>query len=184
MAFTGDLGYGAGLGKTTSLPPYELFYGGGPDSVRGFQESLLGPKDQYGNPYGGNLNVLARSELIVPLPPKIASSARLSLFVDVGNVFSTGKTPAFYAPPPGYSTGYGLTEADISDPAVLAEHPENYAFSFSGLRESVGVAVQWLAPLGLFRFSLAIPINAQREVDGVTWGDQTERFQFSVGQAF
>ena len=46
------------------------------------------------------------------------------------------------------------------------------------------MAVQWLAPLGLFRFSLAVPLNAQREVDGVTWGDETERFQFSVGQAF
>jgi len=29
-----------------------------------------------------------------------------------------------------------------------------------------------------------VPLNAQREQDGVTWGDETERFQFSVGQAF
>src|SRR5580698_8305863 len=118
FACTGDLGYGGGLGATKchpadpttgtaaycvdpSLPPYELFYGGGPDSVRGFQESRLGPKDQYGNPYGGNLNVLARSELIIPMPAKIASSARVSLFVDVGNVFFVGaKAPIFYAPPP------------------------------------------------------------------------------------
>ncbi len=92
MDFLGQVGYGAGLGKTTSLPPYELFYGGGPDSVRGFQESRLGPRDQYGNPYGGNLNVLGRAELIVPLPSKVASSARLTLFLDVGNVFSTGKS--------------------------------------------------------------------------------------------
>jgi hypothetical protein len=27
-------------------------------------------------------------------------------------------------------------------------------------------------------------LNAQPLVPGVTWGDQTERFQFSVGQAF
>ncbi len=125
FAFTGDLGYGNGLGKPhcvpatataaaycidPTLPPYELFYGGGPDSVRGFQESRLGPKDQYGNPYGGNLNVLARSELIIPMPAKIASSARVSLFVDVGNVFSTGKSPQFYAPPPFYAEG-GVTQA-------------------------------------------------------------------------
>jgi outer membrane protein insertion porin family len=186
FAFTGDLGYGGGLGKTETLPPYELFYGGGPDSVRGFQESELGPKDQYGNPYGGNMNVLARSELIVPMPPKIASSARVSLFVDVGNVFSTGKSPQFYAPPgtpsnPEYSIG-DVTQADLSNPAVLT--PINYGFAFSRLKESVGVSVQWLAPLGLFRFSLAVPLNSQRELDGVTWGDQTERFQFSVGQAF
>ena len=201
LAFTGDLGYGGGLGKShcqaatattaavcfdPTLPPYELFYGGGPDSVRGFQESRLGPEDQYGNPYGGNFNVLARTELIIPMPAKIASSARVSLFVDVGNVFSTGKSPQFYAPPgtptnPAYSVG-NVTQADLSNTAVLSR--ENYNFALSRLKESVGVSVQWLAPLGLFRFSLAVPLNAQRELDGVTWGDQTERFQFSVGQAF
>jgi outer membrane protein insertion porin family len=181
LAFTGNLGYGAGLGKTTSLPPYELFFGGGPDSVRGYMESFLGPKDQYGNPYGGNLNVLARSELIIPMPPKIASSARVSLFMDVGNVFSTTKNPQFYAPPHGYSLGQ-VTQADFSVPGALP--PESYAFGFNKMKESVGVAVQWLAPMGLFRFSLAVPLNAQREIDGVTWGDNTERFQFSVGQAF
>jgi outer membrane protein insertion porin family len=181
LDFTGNLGFGAGLGKTTSLPPYELYYGGGPDSVRGYQESRLGPRDQYGNPYGGNLNVLMRGELIIPMPAKIASSARVSLFVDVGNVFSTGKVPTFYGPPPGYSSGT-VTAAELNDPSILPK--ENYDFAIKNLKESVGVAVQWLAPLGLFRFSLAIPLNAQREIDGVTWGDETERFQFSVGQAF
>jgi outer membrane protein insertion porin family len=189
LSFTGDFGYGAGLGGTTSLPPYELFYGGGPDSVRGYEESRLGPKDQYGNPYGGNMNVLFRSELIIPMPPKIASSARVSLFVDVGNVFYEGKgSPTFYAPPGspaacGYSCG-NVTQAELNDPVGAHTPIESYAFSFGALKESVGVAVQWLAPLGLFRFSLAVPLNAQREIDGVTWGDETERFQFSVGQAF
>jgi outer membrane protein insertion porin family len=126
--------------------------------------------------------VLFRSELIIPMPPKIASSARVSVFVDVGNVFYEGKgSPTFYAPPQGYSLGE-VTQADLNDPAILPK--ESYSFSFGALKESVGVAVQWLAPLGLFRFSLAVPLNAQREIDGVTWGDETERFQFSVGQAF
>ena len=202
LAFTGDVGYGGGLGKAKcgpsitdpsqrvcvdpTLPPYELFYGGGPDSVRGFQESMLGPKDQYGNPYGGNLNVLMRSELIIPMPAKIASSARVSVFVDVGNVFSTGSSPQFYGPPQNYYTT-GATQAQLSDAAGLPK--VGYGFAFSRLRESVGVAVQWLAPLGLFRFSLAVPLNPQRfnadpTLGPVTWGDQTERFQFSVGQAF
>ena len=75
-----------------------------------------------------------------------------------------------------------MTQAELSNTAVLAR--ENYSFALSRLKESVGISVQWLAPLGLFRFSLAVPLNATREVDGVTWGDETERFQFSVGQAF
>jgi outer membrane protein insertion porin family len=47
----------------------------------------------------------------------------------------------------------------------------------------VGIAAQWLAPLGLFRFSYAFPLNAE---DGTAtlYGDETERFQFSIGGAF
>ncbi|MBV8784470.1 MAG: BamA/TamA family outer membrane protein, partial [Gammaproteobacteria bacterium] len=63
--------------------------------------------------------------------------------------------------------------------------PEDYRFRrFSDLKRSVGVAVQWLAPLGLFRFSFGVPLNAKKG-DGITkWGDETEGFQFSVGNAF
>jgi outer membrane protein insertion porin family len=61
--------------------------------------------------------------------------------------------------------------------------PVTYHFSYDNLKRSTGVAVQWLAPLGLFRFSYGIPLNA---VVGTTtkFGDETERFQFSIGQAF
>lgn len=51
---------------------------------------------------------------------------------------------------PQYSIG-NVTEADLNDPSVLT--PENYNFVINRLKESVGIAVQWLAPLGLFRFS-------------------------------
>ncbi|HTY48991.1 MAG TPA: outer membrane protein assembly factor BamA [Steroidobacteraceae bacterium] len=176
FSLTGNLGYGAGLGKTTSLPPYELFYGGGPDSVRGFMEGTLGPRDQYGNPYGGNMNVLGRAELILPMPDKVASSARAALFFDAGNVFSTGNNPQFYGPPTGVSTGTSVLNA--------LGPPISYGFAWNRLKYSVGLGVQWLSPMGLFRFSYAVPLNATREVDEVTWGDDTERFQFSVGQAF
>jgi outer membrane protein insertion porin family len=51
------------------------------------------------------------------------------------------------------------------------------------LKHSAGVAVQWLAPLGIFRFSYAFPLNAYGG-DSVLFKDETEAFQFSVGQAF
>jgi outer membrane protein insertion porin family len=51
------------------------------------------------------------------------------------------------------------------------------------LKHSTGVAVQWLAPLGVFRFSYAVPLNAYKG-DLNTYPDEVERFQFSVGQAF
>ena len=45
------------------------------------------------------------------------------------------------------------------------------------------MAVQWLAPLGVFRFSYAVPLNDEK-AKGVDYGDKTEAFQFSIGQAF
>jgi outer membrane protein insertion porin family len=157
--------YGEPLGHTTAIPPYRDFFGGGPDNVRGFRESRLGPADQFGNPYGGNLRITSQNELIFPIPAKWRQSARVSAFFDMGGVYYTGDKIKFYGPDEVTPESYRLTD-------------------WSDIRRSVGIAVQWLAPLGLFRFSLGVPLNAQHG-DGLTkWGDQTEVFQFSIGQAF
>ena len=57
-AFNAELGYGKDIGDTTALPPFRQFFAGGPDSVRGYRESRLGPKDDFGSPYGGNMKVI------------------------------------------------------------------------------------------------------------------------------
>ncbi|MEO6078575.1 MAG: outer membrane protein assembly factor BamA [Steroidobacteraceae bacterium] len=165
--FTGLLNlrasYGNSFGSTKGLPPYRLFFGGGPDTVRGFKESRMGPKDDFGNPYGGNLLIVGRTEIIIPMPAKFETSARVSVFHDIGNVFSTGKDTQFF----GLD---GLT-------------PVTYKFKFANLRRSAGLSVEWLAPLGLFRFSYAIPLRSSKG-SSVLYRDEKERFQFSVGQAF
>jgi outer membrane protein insertion porin family len=160
-----SIDYASALGRTTSLPPYLNYFAGGPDSVRGFRESRLGPRDNIGigNPYGGNFRIVNRYELIFPVPDKWKSSARVSLFYDIGNVFQTGNKVKF------------LGVDDIT--------PVDYHFKYANLKQSTGVAVQWLAPLGLFRFSYGIPLNVFQG-DTVRFGDETERFQFSIGQAF
>ncbi|HYJ39176.1 MAG TPA: outer membrane protein assembly factor BamA [Steroidobacteraceae bacterium] len=160
-----DLAYGMDIGDTTALPPYRQFYGGGPETVRGYKESRLGPKDDFGRPFGGNLKVTGRAEVIIPLPQKFQSSARLSLFYDLGNIFSTGNRYVFLGPS-----------------GVFAP-PVDYSFKYDKLKHSTGVAVQWLAPLGVFRFSYALPLNAYKG-DAYLYEDEVEQFQFSVGQAF
>jgi outer membrane protein insertion porin family len=162
-----ELGYGDAVGDTTSLPPYRQFFAGGPDSVRGYRESRLGPKDNFSNPYGGNMKVVGRVEAILPIPQKFSSSARLSLFYDIGNVFSTG----------------GVNFTSKPQPPDGATVPIDYDFKYSSLKKSAGIAVQWLAPLGLFRFSYAFPLNADKG-DAFRYEDEEERFQFSIGQAF
>jgi outer membrane protein insertion porin family len=157
-----EAGYGAPLGSTTAIPPYRNFFAGGPESVRGYASSRLGPKDTFGNPYGGNIKLTSQNELLLPMPEKFRNSARFSLFFDIGNVFSNDDV-TFYGP--------------------NNRTPVEYEFGFDKLRYSTGVAVQWLAPLGVFRFSYAIPLNAQKGSLTV-YGDETENFQFSIGQAF
>jgi outer membrane protein insertion porin family len=156
-----EISYGEAYGSTTALPPFRNRYGGGPGSVRGFKESYLGPVDSLGNPYGGNMVVSNQFELIIPTPAKIASSTRVALFYDVGGVFSTG----------------GVNFYDkLGDPI-------DYDFKYDRLKKSVGLGVEWLAPLGLLRFSYATPLNADDPTDRL-FGDQVERFQFSIGNAF
>jgi outer membrane protein insertion porin family len=88
--FSADLGYGAALGDTTSLPPYRNYFAGGPDTVRGYRENDLGPKDTFGNPYGGDLLTAGQIELLLPIPEKWEAKSRFTLFFDMGNVFSVG----------------------------------------------------------------------------------------------
>jgi outer membrane protein insertion porin family len=160
--FNSEVGYGKALGDTTSMPPYRNFFAGGPETVRGFRESRLGPRDSFGNPYGGNIKFTNQAELLLPMPEKWRNSARFSLFFDIGNVFS---------------------DEDINFVGEDGVTPVDYEFSFDKLRYSTGVAVQWMAPLGVFRFSYAIPLN-EFDGDGVEYADETEGFQFSIGQAF
>jgi len=165
LSLNAQVDYGSPLGKTTALPPYLNYFAGGPDSVRGYRESTLGPRDNIGigNPYGGNFRVISRTELIFPVPEKWQSAARVSWFYDMGNVFYTGNKVKF------------LGEDDVT--------PVNYHFAYDNLKRSTGIAVQWLAPLGLFRFSYGVPLNAFPG-STIKYNDETERFQFSIGQAF
>ena len=156
-----ELAYGEALGETTALPPYKQFYGGGPLSIRGYRESWMGPRDSFGRPYGGNVLVASQVELILPVPERFRNSARASIFFDAGNVFNTG-------------------EVTFTD---KLGSPVEYKPDFDELRSSVGIGVQWLAPLGLFRFSYAYPLNEFKGNDRY-YADEIERFQFSIGQAF
>ncbi|MDE0412945.1 MAG: outer membrane protein assembly factor BamA [Gammaproteobacteria bacterium] len=161
LRLNADVGISEAFGDTSAVPPYKHFYGGGPDSVRGFKEYRLGPKDRFGNAYGGNMLVTGQVELILPLPERFRQSARLAAFFDVGNVFSTSDLEFFDR------------QGD----------PLSYDFDTSKLKRSVGIGAEWLAPLGLLRFSFAAPLNADSETDRF-WGDEVERFQFSLGGAF
>lgn len=157
-----ELGYGDGYGSTDRLPFYEHFFAGGFGSVRGFENSTLGPRttppvgnpflfDQRGDPFGGNLLVEGSAELIFPFPfVDDNRQFRPAFFVDVGNVFQTQC--------PSVSTNC-------------------FDFSVDELRYSVGFGVTWLTGLGPMTFSIAKPFQTQSF-------DEEERFQFELGRTF
>jgi outer membrane protein insertion porin family len=161
ISISGRLAQGFAEGHTTSVPPFANFYLGGPDSVRGFREGTLGPRDSHGNPYGGNLALTGQVEAILPIPEKFSSTARATAFFDFGDVASRGSIQ--FVDKGGFPVTYGLNGSNFVT--------------------SAGIAVQWLAPLGLFKFSYAIPLKYHHDTE-LNYGDDIEHFQFSIGQAF
>jgi len=99
-----DIGYGDGYsGKP--LPFYKAFFAGGVGSVRGYESSSLGPRDQFGNVIGGKRKVVANAEFFYPVL-KGDKSVRASVFVDAGQIYLNGLQPeneSFR-----YSTGVGV----------------------------------------------------------------------------
>ncbi len=164
LALKTQVSFGDKLGSTTALPPFRQFFGGGPDTIRGYRESRLGPKDSFGNPYGGNLLTVASAEILFPTPDKWKANVRVSAFYDMGNVFSTGNVKF-----------YGIDRVT----------PVDYKFRYSDLKRSTGIAVQWLAPMGIFRFSYAVPLSKTvASANDNRFPDEREGFQFSIGSAF
>ncbi len=164
LALKTQVDFGDKLGSTTALPPFRQFFAGGPDTIRGYRESRLGPKDSFGNPYGGNLLTVASAEILFPTPDKWKANVRVSAFYDMGNVFSTGNIKF-----------YGIDRVT----------PVDYKFRYSDLKRSTGIAVQWLAPMGIFRFSYAVPLSTTvASANDNRFPDEREGFQFSIGSAF
>ncbi len=80
-----QLGYGNGYANTSQLPFFKNFYAGGIDSVRGYDDNTLGPRDSNYEPIGGNILTTGTVALIFPNP--FPDQLRTSIFIDAGNVF-------------------------------------------------------------------------------------------------
>jgi outer membrane protein insertion porin family len=192
----GRIGYADGYGSVNELPFFENFLSGGIGSVRGFENSSLGPKGTPADAYvavpvsidgtgpgavnssnleyvyvldsddnklltgnidddpatiGGNVLAELSAELIFPLPfVEKNDKARLLLFIDSGNVFSTNCSS---------------TQANCND------------IDFAKMSVSAGFGIQWLSPIGPLGFNFTSAIEEQPF-------DKTESFQFSLGRSF
>ncbi len=158
----GRIGYGAGYGDTPSLPPYLHWLAGGSPTVRGYRENSVGPRDSLGNPYGGNVLVSARIELMTPWPARWRERVRVGFFADAGNVFST--------------EGIAFTDA--------VGRPLDYGVDASALKRSVGIGAEILSAFGALRLSYALPLGADDQHPNPYLRDDVDRFQVSLGVGF
>ncbi|MBI3615645.1 MAG: outer membrane protein assembly factor BamA [Candidatus Omnitrophica bacterium] len=84
LEFHLSLGLTNSFGGSKTVPIFERFFAGGSDSIRGYRERRVGPRDRVNNdPVGGEAMALFTSEYTVPLVDFLKGAA----FLDVGNVW-------------------------------------------------------------------------------------------------
>jgi outer membrane protein insertion porin family len=129
LMLNGEAGYADNYGGK-EYPFFKNYYLGGVNTVRGFANGAIGPRDvdpstNQDFSVGGTRRLLGNVELFVPIPLlKESKQFRLSAFIDGGTVFGEGQN-----------------------------------FSSDLLRYSAGVGLTWVSPFGPLKLVLAKPIN-------------------------
>jgi outer membrane protein insertion porin family len=127
----GELGYADAYGNK-EYPFFKNYYVGGVNSVRGFDNGAIGPRDfdpGTGEDFsvGGTTRIVGNAEIFAPVPLiKDSSQFRLSAFVDAGSVYAN-----------------------------------NQSINLGELRYSTGVGVSWFSPFGPLKLVLAKALNAK-----------------------
>lgn len=143
LGLGGSLGYGIGLAERNNgkkdLPIFERYFLGGINSIRGFADRSLGPREPSGcdesgqnctgtEVVGGDKALVFNAEIMFPIFERYG--LRGVAFFDMGNAFGDSQT-----------------------------------FSFGDLRRSVGAGVRWMSPFGPLRVELGLPLNKQSNDD-------------------
>ncbi len=85
LMFLSNLNLVQKYGDTPKIPIYERFYAGGADTIRGYKERYVSPRDPRTNePIGGDARFLATLEATFPLFEDLIKGA---VFADAGNVW-------------------------------------------------------------------------------------------------
>ena len=152
-----QVGIGAGLFGSTSVPFHSKFFAGGSTSVRGFKAASLGPltyndsSATHGctaktcDSIGGDFVAVAQFNWVFPPPPMLGigtRTMRLSLFTDIGNVFEK-----------------------FND------------FEYDELRASYGIQVDFITPVGAVTFGFVDVFKKKA-------GDDTQPVVFTLGGSF
>lgn len=163
--------FGFGKDKLRVLDHYYM----GPDLVRGFAISGIGPRDRNGdssaNAVGGTTYVGATAEVTFPffgVPRELG--LRGAVFADAGTLFGyKGKKVI------------DINRNGVAECAAVAAVTECLDVrDESKIRSSIGAGVLWASPLGPIRVDYAYALTRVRGVGG----DKLQAFRFSGGARF
>jgi outer membrane protein insertion porin family len=130
VMLNGEAGYADTYGNK-EYPFFKNFYVGGVNSVRGYDNGAIGPRDfdpGTGDDFsvGGTTRFVGNAEIFVPVPLiKNSSQFRLSAFIDAGTVFAN-----------------------------------NEKIDFGEMRYGAGVGISWFSPFGPLKLVFAKALNA------------------------
>jgi outer membrane protein insertion porin family len=149
------------------VPIFERYFTGGIYDIRGFRIYSLGPQIRVPSsqdpdaalktfPIGGNLRVLGKAEIEIPIFDKMG--IRGVVFTDVGNAYNLEEQYCRLKP----------AWAHVSvDPCVKL-------FPLSSLRSSWGFGFRWFSPIGPLRFEWGLPFQTLPNEDSIV-------FEFTIG---
>ncbi|MBU2709755.1 outer membrane protein assembly factor BamA [Zooshikella harenae] len=151
-----NLGYGDSIGSTSEMPFIEHYYAGGFGSVRGFKDNTLGPR-------------AIRKDNTDDDPIG-------------GNVLVEGTAEVIFPLPfirdqRSIRSAVFLDAGNVFDTSCRSDENNCSNVDLGELRYSAGFGVTWITGLGPLTFSLAKALNADSD-------DETEVFQFALGQTF
>ncbi len=195
-----ELGYADNYGGG-DMPFFEHFFSGGFGSVRGFRANTLGPRSTPALRYRTDFTRNAFAEEGEFLGPDPTEAGYLSEVVNGerrlaqdqvfftrrlapfgGNVLVEGSAELLFPLPfvedqRSLRSGIFLDYGNVFDTSCGSQQVNCFDVDLNELRYSVGIGVTWITGFGPLTFSLARPLN-ESEID------QTETFQFSIGQGF
>ncbi len=169
-----ELGYADAYGQTSRLPFFKNYYSGGLGSIRGFKRNTLGPQDT---------------------PPAVCSNPLLSpgdagcqlVFLDDpdpfgGNVLVENSAEILFPLPfikdqRSFQTAFFFDAGNVFDTRCSDSQINCFKPDLAELRMSAGIAGTWLSGFGPITLSLGKALDSSEF-------DDTEFFQFSLGQTF
>jgi outer membrane protein insertion porin family len=169
-----DLGYGESFGDTDRLPFFKNFYGGGFGSVRGFKRNTLGPQDTPAMICDDGRNPADFpdcNQIPVDDPDPFGGNVLMEFGAEIIFPLPFLKDQRTVQSSLFFDAG-NVFDTECGDTQTNCEKPD-----FGELRYATGIAATWLSGFGPITISFGKALNDKDE-------DDTEFFQFSLGQTF